>query len=243
MKKIIILLILNSYLSHIVLSQQMTITYDLFNKYSQIVLETVPSLSNYDIAYRHSLHIKSNQSVFRIDSLMLLKDRPQTGYSIFPFMEIFKDYKADLWLKNSSNYKEGYAYQQKISDQRRSNKFNWTKTGKEKYILGYKCIEVQSGNIKAFYSPSIPIADGPGNDIFGLSGLVLEFESDYEHWIAVSITYENPFTIEWPKLNTSSEESSISKSVFATKDLPGGKAIRIDSETPLNKWLRFDVVK
>lgn len=220
-------------------SQDLSITYEGSSKYSEEMIEAVPDLALNKNKYRYSLKLNSHESVFSRDSLLISKPYEQSRVEIWQSEQIYKNHQTDLWLKTSGAYTDGYGYQRKISEMIRSNEFQWSKTGIKKEILGFDCVEVVDNARTAYYATKIPIPDGPQYGIFGLPGLVLEYEDESSHWMATSILYSNDANIIIPDLECVSNESEIKMSLFDLKDLAANKAIRVDYATPVNKWIKF----
>ncbi len=239
MKEIIIILI-GFFVSLKIYTQNLTIVYESFPKYSEEMIEALPNLALEKNKYRYSLQLNSERSVFMRDSVLIVEPYVQSRVEIWQFEKIYKNHKTDKWLKISGGYKDGYGYERSISELNKNNNFQWSKTGVEKEILGFKCVEVVYGDKSAFYAIKIPIPDGPKYGIFGLPGLVLEYEDESGFWKATSIKYSNNTNIIFPNVKTTSKESKIKISVFDLKHLPESKAIRIDNTTPINEWIKFE---
>lgn len=219
--------------------QNFTIVYEVNAKYSEEILEELPILALDVNRYRYSLQLNSQKSVFSRDSLMISNPYSESRVEIWQLEQIFKNHRTDKWLKTSGAYIDGHGYERKISELIKNNNFNWKKTDVKKEILGFKCIEVLDGGKKAYYAIDIPISDGPKYGIFGLPGLVLEYEDKSGHWKAVAINYSESREIIIPKLKTTSTVSEIKMSVFDLKSLPSNKAIRVDKSTAINEWIKF----
>ena len=220
-------------------TQDLTIVYESSPKYSEVVIEAIPSLALEKNIYSYSLQVNSQSSVYSRDSLIISRAYVPGRIEIWQYEQIYKNYKIDQWIKTSEGYTEGYGYERKISELTKNNKFNWTKTGVKKDILGFECVEVVDRAKTAYYATKIPIPDGPKYGIFGLPGLVLEYEDESGKYKAVNIMYSSKTNITAPNVKTTSKESDIKMSVFDVKDLPENKAIRIDHTTPINEWIKF----
>lgn len=241
MKTIVLLISFSVIASNYCFGQNFQIVYEASPKYSYEIIEAIPSMAKDKHKYRYSLAINSHISLFKRDSLLIGNrfDRNR-GFEIWQKDEIYKNRQNDQWLKISGAYIDGTGYERKISDLISNNNFEWSKTGNVKEILGFKCIEVVNNAKTAYYARDIPIPDGPKYGIFSLPGLVLEYEDESGHWEAVDIHFPENLEIRIPKVKTTSKESDIKMSVFDQKDLPAGKAIRVDYTTPANKWIKFD---
>jgi len=241
MKNLVILISLSILATTYCIGQNIQIVYEASSRYSNEIIEAMPSLANDKNKYRYSLTINSHISLFKRDSLLIGNrfDRNR-GFEIWQKDEIYKNRQNDQWLKISGAYIDGTGYERKISDLISNNNFEWSKTGNVKEILGFKCIEVVNNAKTAYYAQDIPIPDGPKYGIFSLPGLVLEYEDESGYWEAVDIHFPENLEIRIPKVKTTSKESDIKMSVFDQKDLPPSKAIRVDYTTPANKWIKFD---
>lgn len=221
--------------------QNIHIVYEASSKYSDEMIELIPGLAKDKNKYRYSLAVNSHISLFKKDSLLVgyRYDRKR-GFEIWQKEEIYKNRLNDQWLKISAAYNDGTGYERKISDLISNNNFEWSKTGNVKEILSFECIEVVSYSDTAYYTLDFPIPDGPLKGIFSLPGLVLEYENESGHWVAVDIYFPENLDIRIPKVKTTSVEADIKLSAINQKDLPGSEAIRVDYTTPANKWIKFN---
>ena len=218
-------------------AQNIAVVYSSKTKYPDIMLEGIPALAEDSKSYFYSLIIDGGKSVYRRDSCLLKK--PVSYSTVFERLYIYKDYSQDIWLRILGSYKDEYGYERKISELTKNNDFHWTKTGVEKQILGYTCIEVVDRDRRACYTTKIPVPDGPHDGIYGLPGLVLEHEDQSGHDIAIDIIYNHDEKIEIPQVHTTSNESEIKTSLLGKLDLPEDKAIILDENTPTQVWFKF----
>lgn len=239
MKRIALFVALSFLGAVICFSQDIKVVYESYPKYSDEIIESLPGIALDKNKYRYTLTIKSYRSIFQRDSLIISKPYNHNRVEIWQFEQVYKDYRADEWLRTSEAYYEGTGYLRKISELTANNNFGWTVTGRQKMILGFNCKEVIDGTKIAWYTQEIPIPDGPNYGIFGLPGLVLEYEDKSGHWMAVDMNV-NTKGIGKPDVKTTDNELDIKMSVFDLKDLPPSKAIRVDNSTPVNKWIGFD---
>ena len=238
--KTTILILLNIFIGLLLTGQDLNIQYECYSKHPQIDDPNIPILSGMKNKYRYSLKIKSNYSIFSRDSLMLVEAYAQNAFEVWCTEQIYKNYKTDEWLQISGQYVDGFGYLRKISELTANNKFQWKSTNKTKLICDFVCLQVESGNKIAWYAKEIPIADGPKFGIFGLPGLVLEYEDPSGHWVAKSVSFYDLGKIELPNVQTTKNESQIKLSVYDLKELSAEKAIKISSNTPINKWVTFN---
>jgi len=222
-----------------VTSQKLLIEYDAIAVHSNEILQKMPHLEN-NVVYRYSLKIDGQKSVFKRDSLKVLKMTSFNSKEYWVKEEIFKDHINEIWLKTSSLYKLNSGYKRNLSVLVKNNSHDWKLTGKEKKILGLKVIEVEGKKGTAWYSPEIPLPDGPEFGVFGLPGLVMEFINNSGHWLAVNISDDINISVTEPIVNTSTEESQIKLSVFEVKSLPKNEIIIIDNQKPINQWIKFN---
>lgn len=220
-------------------SQNYTIIYESTSKYSKEIVAVRPDIVFFSNRYRYSLHVIDQSSIFRRDSILISEPYEHGRMEIWPYEQIYKNHRSDIWLKTSASYRDGYGYHRSISELTKNNKFHWVKTGIKTEILGFICTEVKNENKTAYYTTQIPLPDGPHYGNFGLPGLVLAYEDESGIWKAVAIKLNESIDIIGPKVIFESNESKIKMSVFELKDLPKDKAIRIDNTTPIKKWIKF----
>lgn len=219
-------------------AQKMIIVYDAVAKHTEEVLQSAPQLADNEVTYRYSLSIDGTKTLFKRDSLKATN--VLSNYKEYWEREsIFKDHENDVWLKSSGRYKEGTAYRREISDLISRNSHQWRRSGREKKLLGISVIEVKGANGTAWYAPDIPIPDGPQYGVFGLPGLVLEYETTSGHWLAVDMIFPNNIKIVQPQLSEVSDESKIRLSLYELSNLSEKEAITISSSKALNRWLKF----
>lgn len=220
-------------ISKIGFSQSFNITYEATTKYSQEILAMVQNTPQN--INRYSLIVDGSKSIFRRDSVLLIS--MSNAQEIWAKEEIYKDHEADIWLRTGDTYVNNSGYKREISDLTANNNFNWIPTGRKKKILNMECIEVTFKNKTAWFTKSIPIPDGPSFGIYGLGGLVLDYEDSGGHWQAVNIKMDDYITIVKPIVNETNDELKIKLTHFELFNLDN--AIKIDKNTPINKWIRF----
>lgn len=95
--------------------------------------------------------------------------------------------------------------------------FNWETSPETKTIGGFVCRKAMAqhkgGAIIAWYTPSIPINDGP-DKYWGLPGLIIELSDGDKSYHAISINKMNEVSIKKPtegKIVTQSEYNKIKK--------------------------------
>jgi GLPGLI family protein len=224
-----------------IIAQGFTVVYEATSVITnEMILQDHPELSNKEVIYKYSLKIDDNKSLFSRDSLIVhVNTTSLNSEEYWPYQCIYKNYNQDKWIESSGRYTEGYAYERSLSDLIEKNHFNWEKSDLTKKVAGVECIQVVSKNNTAWYAPTIPFPDGPAYGIFGLSGLVLQFDNGQDFWTATKIIFENT-TIIAPSTETTNNIAQIKISYDEIKALPQNKVILINSATPLHKWLKFE---
>ncbi|HMP30959.1 MAG TPA: GLPGLI family protein [Saprospiraceae bacterium] len=220
-------------ISQIGFTQSFNVVYEATTKYSKEILAMIPNPTQN--IYRYSLIVDGRKSVFRRDSVLLINYSNST--EIFAKQEIYKDFEKDIWLRTGDTYVENTGYKREISDLTANNKFIWNATGRKKKILNMECIEVIFKDKIAWYTKSIPIPDGPSFGIFGLGGLVLEYEDSGGHWQAVNININDHFIVTKPIVNETNIEKNIKLTHFELFNVTS--AIKIDKNTPIKRWIKF----
>jgi|GEM_PF-2618406 len=225
-------------------AQNLVVVYDSYKKVPDALLRSNPrfellrsELTNERVKYRYSLRIAPGKSLFTLDSVYV--ERLSRLQSVIGYEQIYKNYGKDLWLRVSGRYKEGYGYQRKISEMLEERPYQWKRTGKEKQILGFRCVEVVSEKRRAYYAVDIPIPDGPGKDVFGLPGLVLEYHYPSRSYVAVALSNPEDLQIQRPEVIPVTEESKILLPLDAYRGLPPSRAIILDQNTSLRQWIKF----
>lgn len=134
------------------------------------------------------LYHSNGKSSYRIqtDTLFAIGYEDKTGGILMYEKAVFKDlFEENLSYVDMLNDSTTVAIEQIVS------KKDWYKTGETKEILGYKCHHIQKRNKygvmqNVWYTSDISIFDGP-DDIYGFSGLVLEYEKGGKTLKAVEI--------------------------------------------------------
>lgn len=110
-----------------------------------------------------------------------------TGELVDDKDQYFKNFDSNFLLSHSN-----ISYQEKVILKDSLKMFSWKITNKNKEILGYQCIGAKTTfrgrNYTAYYTPDIPISDGPWK-FNGLPGLILEVaeENNRIHYEAVEL--------------------------------------------------------
>ncbi|WP_395075231.1 GLPGLI family protein [Flavobacterium sp.] len=164
---------------------------------------TPPEEKEFDIALRSGYHfkfnlsvnLKTNQSLFQLDTLIVTKVKGKEDYWTDP------EDKPKYCIKeaNGSYLRTEELFNQETYINGKSN-IQWEIKNETKKILNFECTKAISKNknylITVWFTKDIPVSAGPSN-FFGLPGLVLWAE-DYFSTISVEkISYsENDGTFE-----------------------------------------------
>jgi len=189
---------------------------------------------------RYSLTVYEGRSVFTLDSAINYVEYPPFTNTYMFKKSIYKEYSTGVWLEESSRYKPGHVLSEDLFESWNKNKKLWKLTDSTKIILGYKCIKSMNGEFNAWHTTEISIMDGPFYGTFGLPGLVLELNAHSDSWTAIQILpVEREVILPQDKIKSTTKES-ISLPVFNAKNMPSKDVIKINSKTPLNKWIKFE---
>ncbi len=229
---------------NLVYSQNLVVVYEAYKKVPDAIISGNPRLeairsefATEKIKYRYSLRITSGESLYSLDSVYV--ERKSRLQSVIGGTHIYKNYGKDEWLKVSGRYREGYGYQRKISEMLEERPHQWKRTGREKRILGFRCIEVVADQKRAYYAADIPIPDGPSDGVFGLPGLVLEYHSPIKSFVAVELSSPAALEICKPEAIPVTEESKILLTLDEYRHAPPSRVIVIDAQTPIHRWIKF----
>lgn len=212
--------------------QNYNITYKCTDK---IPSEIKHRFTNPESMIYSSLLINGKSSIYRIDSFITKEVLNYTSF--LGAEEIYKNYTDDTWLKTSFRYQINSGYKRKLSQLISSNKFNWKETGNTKKILGMQCVEAVHNDKRVYYTKEIPIPDGPHYGIFGLSGLVLEYENQVGIWTVVSVQVFKDIIIDRPNVTEYDKESAIKLPI--RKDVSDPRIITLNKNTKLNTWVKI----
>lgn len=215
------------------------------------VIDAIPNkalLGNkrpFENVQRYSLVIQGEQSLFKIDSVMIPSALDGEGTRVVDQKMIYKNFKIDSWLKVSSFYKQGCGYQTTIKNLRDKYKWDWKPTGNEDVRFGMKCIEMESGDNIAWFTPDIPVSDGPDHGAYGLPGLVLDFHhlTTNANWTALNIRIVDIEKIEIPacKFYDSEEEIHLPKMDLLKSSSQGRlKNVILDGYSPRDQWIKIE---
>ncbi len=220
-------------------SQSLTIVYEAHTIQSLEMLERIPEYSEYNSKYYYSLNIHKGISKFSRDSAFIISF-PNINYKeIWEFEEIYKNYNEDLWIRHSGLYKNGYALEKKLSQIAEYNDFQWQIDEDKQLIVGIECHKaVSPKGYTAWFAAKLPYPDGPQYGVFNLPGLVLSLETPNSKWVATQIIVKDAF-VEIPKLILVQGETEIKLSYNEIRALGPEKAIIIDKNSPIGKWLTF----
>jgi len=219
--------------------QSLTIVYEAYSfSVPENVQKAIPSLPGNSVKYYYSLTIDKGVSKFSRDSLFVASFS-NAMKEVWFFEDIYKIYNEDKWIKHSGRYKEGHAWERKISKLTESNDFQWKISEERKKIAGIECVKATSyKGYTVWFAPKLPYPDGPRYGIYNLPGLVLSLETAYDKWVAKAILTHNK-KIEIPKFELAQDEKSIGLSFDEIKNLSAEKAIVLDKNTSSNQWLMF----
>ena len=192
---------------------------------------TPPEEKEFDIALRSGYHfkfnlsvnLKTNQSLFLLDTLIVTKVKGKEDYWTDP------EDKPKYCIKESNNnyYRKEDLLGQEVFIKGKQSDIEWDITNETKKILDFECIKAISKNkdylITVWFTKDIPVSAGPSN-FLGLPGLVLWAE-DYFSTISVEkISYsENDGTFEKlysKQLNiyqSKKEDNEIEEKIFLLK--------------------------
>ena len=225
--------------SAILVGQKITIVYEAKNHtIHDSALDNIPELADQKVIYKYSLTIYNGQSIFSRDSLFII-NYPLNGKEYWTYENIYKDYNDDLWITIGGKYEEGYGLKKNISTLVKNNNHNWQITEEKKKIAGVECIKaITSNNKSAWYAPSIPYPDGPQYGVFGLPGVVLEYDTGYDIWTATEIYLNEKKEIKIPDCKMIEAKNNLSYDKL--KRLDSDKVIVIGNNNPWNVWLKFD---
>ncbi len=230
--------------ANLVYAQNLVVVYEAYKKVPDAIISGNPrleairsELAAEKIKYRYSLRITPGESLYSLDSVYV--ERQSRLESVIGYEKIYKNYGEDEWLKVSGRYREGYGYQGKISKMLEERPHQWKRTGREKRILGFRCIEVVADQKRAYYAADIPIPDGPSDGVFGLPGLVLEFHYPLKSFVAVELSSPPVLEIRKPEVTPVTEESKILLTLDEYRHAPPSRAIVIDAKTPIHQWIKF----
>ncbi len=223
-------------------AQQLMIVYE-YNRLAvpAEILRFVPQMAEEKTIMRFSLYINKGKSVYSSDSIYIDQDLPRKSFSPWYFKRIYKDYNEDLWVENSGTLKKGYCLEMNINELKKKYAFlDWVITKEKMSIAGVECVKAisNSGNL-AWYAPGIPYPDGPEHGVFNLPGLVLWYETPYHQWKAVKTSLEKR-EIKAPDCILDKNEKKIRMDEMELEDLKYESAIKIDKNTPLKQWLKFE---
>jgi len=232
MKYIIILIHTLIYIN--VNGQDLTVIYDAYSYSNEIQKE-----NGGDKIYRLSLSIKNGKSKYSRDSV-ILKTPMEMGEERWNYKVIYKDYSNDLRITDNAYFKDGWYHKEKLSKIIEESQYQWKETGRKKKICNLECIEVTNGYDKVFYTPEIPISDGPYTIIYNLPGLVMEYDNGTSKWIATQVTFSSDEII-MPNTNLEENIDIVSKVQWkAFMGFNAKEAISISNSSEINKWLRFE---
>ena len=219
--------------------QSLTIVYEAYSfSAPENVQKAMPALSENSIKYYYSLTIDKGVSKFSRDSIIAASFSNDMMEDWF-FEDIYKIYNEDKWIKHSGRYKDGYAWERKISKLTEGNDFQWKISQERKNIAGIECIKATSyKGYAVWFAPKLPYPDGPRYGVYNLPGLVLSLETAFDKWIAKTIVMSNK-NIQMPKFELVQDEKNISLSFNEIKNLSTDKAIILNKNTPNNQWLTF----
>jgi GLPGLI family protein len=219
--------------------QSLTIVYEAYSfSAPENVLKAMPTLSGNSVKYYYSLTIDKGVSIFSRDSLFAASFSSEMK-EVWFFEDIYKIYNEDKWIKHSGRYKDGYAWERKISKLAESNDFKWKISQERKNIAGIECVKATSyKGYTVWFAPKLPYPDGPRYGIYNLPGLVLSLETAFDKWVAKTILVHNK-KIQMPKFEFVQDEKSISLSFDEIKNLSTEKAIVLDKNAPSNRWFTF----
>jgi len=222
-------------------TQELTIIYEyMMTKHPDMILEEIPEMAQSDIRQRYSLVIHEDISRFSRDSLYIASYPEGNWKAAICSRSIYKNHNEDSWILESGDYQRGSATAKKLSYISENINFDWEISKEEKEIFGVKCIKAVSRNgaTTAWHAPGLPYADGPGDGVFNLPGLVLHVETPNEKWEAKGILFHSP-SIEIPAFNLFLNDNKIKVSWNELGVLGIDRVIWLDKTTPRGEWISF----
>lgn len=229
----ILFVVIVSFVSIFLFGQELTVTYDAYSYNNQYEKE-----NGGDKIYRLSLKIKDGKSKYSRDSVLLRKP-VEIGVEKWDKRVIYKDYDKNKIITESVYFKDGWYHSQKMFEVKLESEWDWKETGNTKTICNLECIELVDGDEKVYYSPEIPVWDGPYTRMFYLPGLVLEYDNGGSIWRANNIVYSAD-AFEVPTSNLEEDKDLISKVQWkALFGFDESEAINISNSTPVDKWLKY----
>jgi GLPGLI family protein len=179
--------------------------------------------SGYNFKFNLSINLKTNQSLFLLDTLIVTKVKGKEDYWTDP------EDKPKYCIKESNNnyYRREELFNQEIFIKGKQTDIDWEITQETKKILDLECIKAISKNkdylITVWFTKEIPVSAGPSN-FFGLPGLVLWAE-DYFSTISIEKiaytdndgTFDKQFLKQLEKHIKDKNDNEIEEKIFLLK--------------------------
>lgn len=179
--------------------------------------------SGYNFKFNLSVNLKTNQSLFLLDTLIVTKVKGKEDYWTDP------EDKPKYCIKDKSG---NYFRREDILNQVAYIKGNqtsidWEITNETIKILNFDCIKAVSKNkkylISVWFTKDIPLSAGPSN-FMGLPGLVLRAE-DYFNTISVEKiyytvndgTFDKNYNKQLNEYNSQKKDDEIDDKIFLIK--------------------------
>lgn len=220
--------------SKLIIAQNLNIVYKAKSIASYDIVDT-----KVDIEYFTSLKINNGKSIYSRDSLILKSTYPKEATEIWPKKSVYKDFNNDLYIVESSEFKEDLLYETRISSIGTRKFDEWTYTNESELICDLICKKAISGFDTIWYTLDLPYSDGPQFGVFNLEGLVLKYKTLYGVWEAVSISYEPIEEIIIPKGKTTTSKNNIRITYGELLKLSSEEAITINDQLEINKFVTF----
>ena len=179
--------------------------------------------SGYKFTFDLSVNLKTNKSLFLLDTLIVTKVKGKEDYWTKP------ENRPKYCIKESNN---SYCRREDLFEQQahirgKQTDIEWQITKETKKILNFECIKATSKNksflITVWFTKEIPVSSGPSN-FFGLPGLVLWAE-DYFSTISVEKiaystndgTFDKQFSKQLEIFKAGEEGNQVTEKVFLLK--------------------------
>ncbi len=170
-------------------------------------------MEDYKIHSSFYLNLKTNESVFVMDSISEVPNVQVAGYA----QSVYINPEGDIIGKELFMGKD-------IDFKGNVNEINWTITNEQKEINGYQCKKAHitdNEGVSVWFAPEIAVNGGP-YVFFGLPGLVLETNGPFETTNVSTISYTSveKFRSKVDEVNaksTTEKEISLTE-VFSKKE-------------------------
>lgn len=135
-----------------------------------------------DVKIYHSLYVdvKTNESIYKLDSIKEVKGMSIAGQNVFCYKDIAGNFAAQEKFTGSEYYFNGTA-----------QALQWDVTKETKTIGKYNCTKAilkNSPDVSVWFTPQIPIGNGP-EFYYGLPGLVIEADNYFESCSTSKVEY------------------------------------------------------